>query len=1102
MEAAPLYDLLLALFDDGTELRRFLAVVGLAEVEHRLPARKGEALRSLALDVARALDELGLVNESLFSALAQRAGSRSGDVWAVAELYGVRPPGDSKNILVSGQALPRALPPRDVPDRDLAGRTAGPPPVPPPGPPPTPPPGPPPAPPPVRPRRRWRVWRAGRVSKGAADTAGSASGPPPDKYADFARELEEELAAVAPVDTAGAALEPSRWPWTAAAAVLGSFRPTSLRPLSTEAEPSEPAVTALSAVVYTTFDGRWALSDAVRTGALARLHQEGSLEAAVEANAGEADPARDWLRRLLAGEQPGLARLESAELEALDVAARWLEPLGLGSQLARAALYAVIERRRLIDPLRALVGQHFRGRVAELAQVEHHIGGQGPAAVMVLRGPGGVGKSTLVGKVLLDLEDRVSTRPLPFAYVDFDKRHNDPNNPVALLEQIARQLRLLFAASAEGGRQLANVEAVISGTDVAYAAEFLNLEAEFDRLDLDRLVLVLSDRLRALTSAGDDAPATPLLLVLDTFEEVQMQGPGPVDAVLGLVRRFLSALPDARVIVSGRSEVPNLGAVLAAPGPVAEVTLGDLDPEAATALLERLGVDDAAIRSLVVERFGGNPLTLRLGAEALRRVGSAEKAFGDVVSRTDVVAEVALEQVQGVLYSRILGHIGDPEIVRVAHPGLAVRRVDVDVIRKVLSGPCEIDPAEAERVFDRLRREVSLFELEDDGSLRHRQDVRRLMLRAMVDEPRLRPQVQTIHRLAAEYYAGREGPMARGEELYHRLMCDEDPRTLASLWTPELRGSLASALEEPLRPRARQWLQRRLGRDDGEDRDLWDHEEWEMSAAERARSWLGSGQPDRALDVLRERRERAPGSALHALEATALLDLERLDEAQAALDHGMSDALDAGDRELQATLAELAVRLASQRQDPAGIVAATRTVVRLADLTGEKQRALDVLCRSTEALRQVGAAGDADALAAEVGRRFSELPALVLRDHPELVREVLLAAGPTESNVVVRAAVELGDALRDRVFRDDAFALTRLLEQTSAEGRPQLNRLAAEVGLTGPSWSTTDLARSLSRSGRVGQAVLVGLDFATDVPAARQLVVSELVHPTSGPTES
>ena len=132
----------------------------------------------------------------------------------------------------------------------------------------------------------------------------------------------------------------------------------------------------------------------------------------------------------------------------------------------------------------------------------------------------------------------------------------------------------------------------------------------------------------------------------------------------------------------------------------------------------------------MVQQFGGNPLTLRLAAEAL--TGAAERVDA-VVSETEALARVSVELVQGVLYSRILGHIGDPAVVKVAYPGLAVGR-PVEVLREVLAEPCGFDPDRAGNIFDKLRTGVSMFELEDPDTLRHRQDVRRLMLRTMLDD--------------------------------------------------------------------------------------------------------------------------------------------------------------------------------------------------------------------------------------------------------------------------------------------------------------------------------------------------------------------------------
>ena len=118
---------------------------------------------------------------------------------------------------------------------------------------------------------------------------------------------------------------------------------------------------------------------------------------------------------------------------------------------------------------------------------------------------------------------------------------------------------------------------------------------------------------------------------------------------------------------------------------------------------------------------------------------------------------MSVELVQGVLYSRILGHIGDPAVVKVAYPGLAVRLVTVEVLREVLAEPCGFDPDRAEDIFDKLRTEVSMFELEDPDTLRHRQDVRRLMLRTMLDDPARQEVVAEIHRRAAAWYAAQPG---------------------------------------------------------------------------------------------------------------------------------------------------------------------------------------------------------------------------------------------------------------------------------------------------------------------------------------------------------
>src|SRR5215210_1806225 len=89
MAADALYDLLVALFRSEAELRRFLALVGLEDVEHRLVTTKGGSLRTVAADASALLQDRGLVNERFFAELARRVPERADDVWDVALAFGV-----------------------------------------------------------------------------------------------------------------------------------------------------------------------------------------------------------------------------------------------------------------------------------------------------------------------------------------------------------------------------------------------------------------------------------------------------------------------------------------------------------------------------------------------------------------------------------------------------------------------------------------------------------------------------------------------------------------------------------------------------------------------------------------------------------------------------------------------------------------------------------------------------------------------------------------------------------------------------------------------------------------------------------------------------
>ena len=430
-----------------------------------------------------------------------------------------------------------------------------------------------------------------------------------------------------------------------------------------------------------------------------------------------------------------------------------------------------------------------------------------------------------------------------------------------------------------------------------------------------------------------------LLVVLDTVEQAQRRGPSAMYALADVVGE-LCRRSHVLVLLSGRARVPELAAIT-----TTTELLGLAEPDAVTLMVDLAGgaVDRDHAQTLV-RRFGTrhmetgagiptgdepiliSPLTVRLLAALLAKTGAGaeDPLFG---------LQAANEQLDAELYLRILGHIEDPLVRAVAHPGLVLRRITPEIIRDVLakSGGIELGKVDERDVFNRLAAEPMLVDRPEPDVLEHRQDVRAVMLPQILRDTTV--DARSVQLAAVDYYTRRRDPVSRAEEIYHRLLLGQGRDKLDPIWDPRAAERLVTALDE-LPQRSRVLLLSRLPRafvgDD--DRRLLDDAEWLEKVEPTVGAMLSRGRAPEALELLRERRRADGGPLLPLVEIEALEAMERLDEAIA--------------------LAGREAEVAATALDPASVTDLSLQQCRLFERAGRPLESLAVLDRATAVSRE------------------------------------------------------------------------------------------------------------------------------------------------------
>ncbi|HJQ39517.1 MAG TPA: effector-associated domain EAD1-containing protein, partial [Thermoanaerobaculia bacterium] len=305
------------------------------------------------------------------------------------------------------------------------------------------------------------------------------------------------------------------------------------------------------------------------------------------------------------------------------------------------------------------------------------------------------------------------------------------------------------------------------------------------------------------------------------------------------------------------------------------VALKDFDEETSVQFLAKLGIVQTELAATIRRHVGGNPLTLRLAATVFRTEGGDPSLFK--------LAAADRENIQGQLFARILRHVHDEDVRKIAHPGLVLRRVTPEIIREVLAGPCELDVPDEKRareLFEQLAREVALVSAAEPGVVEHRSDVRRLMLRSLHETEPVK--VVAIHRAAVDYYHRFDDSLARAEEIYHLLWLQERDQA-KERYAPEAKPFLLGAMEELALPE-QAFLADLVGDDLPPDaRASATLEIWERAAERRVDEYLRNGDAKSALAVLSEEPRRSTATLLRVREAAVYVELNQLDKAEVAL---------------------------------------------------------------------------------------------------------------------------------------------------------------------------------------------------------------------------
>ena len=738
-----------------------------------------------------------------------------------------------------------------------------------------------------------------------------------------------------------------------------------------------------------------------------------------------------------------------SELTATHLAVTWLAGIVEGAPTV-AQVREQVALATFLKPFRDLVGDNFQGRRRELDVLSDYVGVRRASSgtewiwrglrevfsfhekpPLMTHGAGGMGKSTLLAKFILEHASSQEKGKVPFVYVDFDRPAMSAAEPLTLLFEALRQLAVQFphARNSLMGLRSSWEEKFVEEIRRSRGTRDADSKAALHWGSVPRVTSKMRERMLHEFSSIlriIEQQDRPLLFLLDTVEEVQYRGRPLVKELWSFLNKLQELHPRLRVVLSGRVPIHEGFGETEKEQRAAEsefktepLQLTGLDRDSARRYMEGdeipSRVAKVIARHITHKRDGVSPLSLGVAVAVWRK---QRKSKGDEPDER-FWAELKVGRIQTELISRYLDHVHDKELKPLAYPGFVLRRVTPELVLDVLAQPCgiKVDNVEqAAELLKRLGQEIAQVQsvYGDERELRPRPEVRRLVLDLMLDlEPK---KVESIHQAAVEHYKKQSDQAlhgtdnwiaARAEEIYHRILLKQDEVLIQGRWDPILSDALSGTVLE-FDKEQQALLDVLSGKTVSEAlRRKLSQSAWERDAARRAEAHFELGNLEAARAVLAERSNRKPGSPLYNLEGRVLAKLNDWttlrDRMKACIDSFEPDSSSTLRVEVLALTAEAEAQLgqpgaALEKLDEAAALARTRE---------DKLQRLEIAIRRLSTLKIAGAEEEQIEAQRAIVERVEAAGEAKLREQSDLVFQAAELLGSDYPTVLVWA-IRLG----------------------------------------------------------------------------------------------